>query len=183
MPTPPEVTGLLLAGGGSRRFGRDKALATLDGVPFVARVHAALAVHTTSVLLSTGPTPRAYPVDARVVLDPVPNGGPLAGLAAGLAACETPWLVSAAVDLPFLTAEVLRPLLGAVPEVVDVAVAVDEDGRRQPTVALWRVATVGPVVSERLAARRLALHGLIGRLEAREVPIRGLHNVNQPGEL
>ena len=183
MPTRAEVTGLILAGGASRRFGRDKALATLDGVPFVARVHTALSAHAASVLVATGPTPRAYPVDARVVLDAVPDGGPLAGLAAGLAACETPWLVSAAVDLPFLTVEALQPLLGDVPEAVDVAVALADDGRRQPTVALWRVATVGTVVAERLAAGRLALHGLVDRLEAREVSIHGLHNVNRPSEL
>lgn len=183
MPTPREVTGLILAGGASRRFGRDKALATLDGVPFVVRVHAALAGHAASVLLSTGPTPRAYSVDARVVLDSVPDGGPLAGLAAGLATCTTPWLVSAAVDLPFLSADALRPLLDPVPEAVDVAVALDADGRRQPTVALWRVATVGTVVAERLAERRLALHGLLDRLTVREVPVRGLRNVNQPDDL
>ena len=183
MPTPTEVTGLILAGGGSRRFGRDKALAERDGVPFVASVFGALSAHAASVLVSTGPTPRAYPVDARIVLDPVPDGGPLAGLAAGLAACETPWMLAAAIDLPLLTADALRPLLKAVPEAVDVAVALDADGRRQPTVALWRVATGAPVVAEHLSAGRLALHALLDRLTVREVPVGGLRNVNRPSDL
>lgn len=183
MPTPSEVTGLILAGGASRRFGRDKALAEHEGVPFVTRVHAALSAHTASVWVATGPTPRDYPVDARIALDPVPDGGPLAGLAAGLAACDTPWLLSAAVDLPLLTADALRPLLDAMPEAVDVAVAVDADGRRQPTVALWPVAAVQPVVAEQMTARRLALHALLDRLVVREVRMNGLSNVNDPDDL
>lgn len=182
MPTRAEVTGLLLAGGASRRFGRDKALAAHDGVLFVVHVHAALAAHAAATLVATGPTPRAYPVDARVVLDPVPDGGPLAGLAAGLTACATPWLLSAAVDLPFLDAHALRPLVHAEVEAVDVVVAVDADGYRQPTVALWRAATVGPVVADQLAAGRLALHALLDRLSIREVRVDGLRNVNTPGD-
>ena len=185
MPTPSETTGLILAGGASRRFGRDKALAEHGGVPFVALVRAALAAHADAVLIATGAEARAYPVAARVVLDPVLDAGPLGGLAAGLAVAETPWLLAAAVDLPFLTPAALAPLLGAVPEAVDAVVATDADGRRQPTVALWRVRSVAPVVQAHLAAGRLALHALLDALAIREVRVGGgaLRNVNRPGDL
>ncbi|WP_420455786.1 molybdenum cofactor guanylyltransferase [Rubrivirga sp.] len=185
MHRPDDVTGLVLAGGGSTRFGRDKALAALGGVPFVALVHAALAAHAREVLVATGTEPRAYPVAARVVLDPVAGGGPLAGLAAGLADAETPWLLSAAVDLPYLTPAALRPLLAAPADGADVLVATDPGGGRQPTCALWRTRTVEPVVAEHVAAGRLALRDLLDRLAVREVRVEGgaLHNVNAPGDL
>ena len=183
MHDPADVTGLVLAGGASARFGTDKALASLGGLPFVALVHAALAAHAGTMLVSTGTEPRAYPVAARVVLDVAPDGGPLAGLAAGLAAAETPWLLSAAVDLPYLTPAALRPLLGADTDGLDAVVAT-ADGRRQPTCALWRVRTVGPLAEQQLAGGRLALHALLDRLAVTEVEIGGgaLRNVNTPDD-
>ncbi len=184
MHDPADVTGLILAGGASTRFGTDKALAELGGLPFVSLVHAALAAHAGTMLVATGAEPRTYPIAARVVLDAVPDGGPLAGLAAGLGAAETPWLLSAAVDLPCLTPAALRPLLTGDADGLDVIVAT-ADGRRQPTCALWRVRTVAPVVADQIRAGRLALHALLDRLAVGEAEVEGgaLHNVNTPGDV
>ncbi len=185
MPTRADTTGLILAGGRSRRFGTDKALADLAGVPFVALVHAALAAHADATLIATGSAPRAYPVPARVVLDARADAGPLAGLVAGLEAAETPWLLAAAVDLPYLTPAALRPLVQAPTDGADVLVALGADGRRQPACALWRVRTAAPVARGHLTSGRLALHDLLGALAVREVAVEGgaLHNVNRPDDL
>ena len=185
MPRSSDVTGLILAGGASRRFGRDKALADVGGRSFVEYVFEALDAHADRMLIATGPTYRPYPVSARAVLDPVPDGGPLAGLAAGLDEAATPWLLSAAVDLPLLTEAALLPLVADVPEAIDAVVALDAAGRRQPTCALWRVATVRPVVRDHLGAGRLALGALLDRLAVRDVTLdgRALRNVNLPGDL
>ena len=184
MHDPADVTGLTLAGGASTRFGTDKALAELGGLPFVALVHAALAAHAGPMLVATGAEPRAYPVAARVVLDSAPGGGPLAGLIAGLNAAETPWLLSAAVALPYLTPAALRPLLAAETDGLDAVVAA-ADGRRQPTCALWRVRTVAPVAAEQVASGRLALHALLDRLAVVEAAVEGgaLRNVNRAVDL
>lgn len=180
-----DVTAVILAGGQSERFGRDKALVELGGLPFVALVHAAVSAWAGRTLLATGAEPRRYPVPAEVVLDPVPDAGPLSGLAAGLAAAETPWLLAAAVDLPYLTPAALRPLLDADADGADVVVALDGDGCRHPACALWRVRTVAPVAREHLGAGRLALHALLDRLDVREASVEGgaLRNVNRPGDL
>lgn len=185
MPTPADTTGLILAGGRSRRFGRDKALAVLDGVSFVEHVARALRPHVAELLVATGSTPRCYPVDARVVLDPVPDGGPLAGLAAGLEAATTPWLLAAAVDLPYLTHETLAPLTAAASAPVDVVIGREGNARLQPVCALWRVATVAPIVREHLACRRRALHALLDRLVVHDValPPELLRNVNDPEDV
>ena len=185
MPTPAETTGLILAGGRSRRFGRDKALAMQGGRTFVEAVHRALAPHAGRVLIATGPSPRDYPVEAETVLDAVVVGGPLAGLAAGLAAARTPWLLAVAVDLPHLTPDALRPLVAEGQEADAAAVAVDEAGRRQPVCALWRVEAVRPVVREQVARGHLAMHALLDRLDVREVALEvgALRNVNAPEDL
>ena len=185
MPTPADTTGLILAGGQSRRFGTDKALATLAGVPFVALVHAAVSAHAGAMRIATGAEPRTYPVPAQIVLDARRDAGPLAGLMAGLEAAETPWLLAAAVDFPYLTPAALRPLVQAPTDGADVLVALDADGRRQPTCALWRVRTAAPVARGHLTADRLALRDLLGALAVREVPLEGgaLYNVNAPEDL
>lgn len=185
MPAPADVTGLILAGGHSRRFGRDKALAEVNGVPLVALVYAAIAPHACEVLIATGATARTYPVPARVVLDAAPESGPLGGLVAALAAARTPWLLVAACDLAGLTAPALAPLLAAPDTPADVLVATDADGRRQPVCALYRVATVAPHAAAHLASGCLALHVLLDVLDVREVPLdpAALRNANTPGDL
>ncbi|GAB5536324.1 MAG: hypothetical protein Rubg2KO_25730 [Rubricoccaceae bacterium] len=184
MPTPSDITGLVLAGGQSRRFGRDKALATHDGRPFIQIAHDALAPHCMDVLIATGPTLRDYPVSVRSVPDPTPDGGPLAGLAAGLAESKTTWLLAVAVDLPHLTPDALAPLLASATD-ADAVVAVDAEGRRQPVCALWRCATVRPIVEARLARRQLALFGLLDELVVQEVALAPgvLRNVNRASDL
>lgn len=173
----------MLAGGQSRRFGRDKALAEHNGRAFVQIVYDALAPHCSEVLIATGPTPRHYPVTARTVLDSIPDGGPLAGLAAGLAEAQTPWLLAVAVDFPFLTPDALAPLLARSTD-ADVVVALDGEGRRQPVCALWRCETVRPVVEARLARRQLALFGVLDELVVQDIELvsGALRNVNASGD-
>jgi molybdenum cofactor guanylyltransferase len=183
---PDAVTGLILAGGESRRFGRDKALAEVGGVPLVARVYDALALHCAGVLIATGATARAYPVPARVVMDAAPEAGPLGGLAAGLAQAQTPWLLVAACDLAGLTADALVPLLDAATAEADAVVGVDAAGRASPVCALYRVATVRPVATAHLAAGRRALHALLDALPAVMYVTLApgvLANVNTPADL
>ena len=185
MPTPPDVTGLILAGGRSRRFGRDKAVALLHGEPLIVHVSRALAPHVTRLLVATGSTRRPYPIVAEVVCDPDAGVGPIAGLAAGLAACRTPWLLAVAVDLPYLTANALDPLLRGTSSSADVVVALDDEGRRQPVCARWRVATVQPVVGDHLARSAYALQALFQHLQVRDVQLGPgvLRNVNHPSDL
>lgn len=101
------LLGGLLVGGASRRFGRDKALAPLEGRALAERVAAALAAVVGEVaLLGGGPVPASLGGLARI--DDDPRGrGPLAGLLGALAArpgqawlvaaCDQPWLAPAAL--------------------------------------------------------------------------------------
>lgn len=104
------IGGLVLAGGASRRMGRDKALVEWDGRRAIDLVFALAGEICGEVLISGGDYGLPF------VADPHPGAGPVAGVLAGAAAlqakgCET--LLVLAVDAPTLTASDLAPLLAA----------------------------------------------------------------------
>lgn len=99
---------IILAGGRSTRMGRDKALLTLAGSTLLQRALDACSVCRTIVVVapeasavSLGPRPGLV-----VTLEDPPFGGPVAGIAAGLAALaeagpdrDDPWVLLLSVDL------------------------------------------------------------------------------------
>ncbi|HSM14689.1 MAG TPA: molybdenum cofactor guanylyltransferase [Thermoanaerobaculia bacterium] len=110
-PRLAPLVGGLLVGGGSRRFGRAKALEPLDGTSFAERAVAALRqVVGEVVLLGGGPVPEALAGLERLPDAPGADG-PLAGILAGLSARrDRAWLI-AACDQPFLTRGLLEWLI------------------------------------------------------------------------
>lgn len=95
------LSGAVLAGGASRRMGRDKALLDCSGEPLWRR--------QVNVLRGSGATPvalvrrRGQPEldeHVRQLHDTVDGAGPLAGLQAALTACPALWLAVLAVDMP-----------------------------------------------------------------------------------
>lgn len=168
------VTGIVLAGGRATRFGADKLVAPFDGRPLLD--HAILAVTSVSdevvvVIGTNGGRPR-LPADAgtrvRVVRDSVADGGPLAGLAAGLAAARGRLAILVGGDQPWLSPAILAELLLWLDSTVEGpqldAVALAQDGAIRPLPAALRVATVRPVVEASLVGNSRSLLGLLERL-------------------
>jgi molybdopterin-guanine dinucleotide biosynthesis protein A len=108
------VTGIILAGGQSRRMGVDKAFVLFDGQTLIERTMDVLSqVCDEIIVVANDPSPyRRF--DARVVPDTIPGFGPLAGLHAGLEAMRTDLGVAVAVDMPFLNPALLRAMIDAV---------------------------------------------------------------------
>lgn len=102
------MTGLVLAGGCSRRMGRDKALLTIGGRRLVDVAVAALAPVCVEVLVASGDR-WIERVEARRVAD-APGEGPLAGIAGALRAATTPLVAVIAADMPCASGEVLARL-------------------------------------------------------------------------
>jgi len=99
----------VLAGGGSRRMGRDKAAIPWRGAPLVHAVVGALRQVTPHVVLVGAP--HAYGTGAPIVADAVPGQrGPLAGLCAVLAVTHRP-VVLVGCDMPFIEPALVRLLL------------------------------------------------------------------------
>ncbi|MCK6387930.1 MAG: molybdenum cofactor guanylyltransferase [Zoogloea sp.] len=112
-PTPEQITGLVLAGGLGRRMGGvDKGLSRLGDAPLVAHILRRLAPQVGPLIINANQNHGIYASFGHPVISDRITGyaGPLAGLEAGLAACTTPYLVTAPCDSPFLPADLVSRL-------------------------------------------------------------------------
>lgn len=130
------VVGIVLAGGRSRRFGRDKLAAEHRGRPLLEHPVTRLLELSDRVIvvLAHGADDPPIPRPDRVafVRDEALDEGPLRGLSAGLAASGDRWAVVVGGDMPDLQAPVLLEMLRAVRETGAVAVALSDRGDARP---------------------------------------------------
>jgi len=106
------LSGILLAGGASTRFGREKVVEPLDGEPLFHRPLRALLAACDEVVIVLAPGAAELPLPsnasaARFARDDVAHGGPLVGVRTGLAHVRSPLAVIAGADMPGLRAELL----------------------------------------------------------------------------
>jgi len=176
--------GILAGGRASRLGGIDKAWLTRDGVPQVERWRQRFVAEVSAMLVSANREPGRFErIGLRTVRDRgTADLGPLAGLDALAAACDTPWLLTLPVDLVGVN-ECLIPSLGAAAEPHG-AYAVDDDGP-QPLVALWPVSDLRDATTHAIDAGDLAIHSLQRRLRMVAVRLGGVRfgNLNTPQDL
>jgi molybdenum cofactor guanylyltransferase len=98
------LSAVLLAGGESRRMGRDKATIVFRGEPLWQRQLALLrSLRPEKTYVSVREEPSWLPLETELLLDEPPFSGPLGGLTRAFASMQTSHLVVLAVDMPFMT--------------------------------------------------------------------------------
>jgi len=132
--------GLLLTGGHSRRMQRDKATLEYNGQTQLQRAVALLQPLVSRTFLSVRTDQQQDPLRAahQLIVDRVPDLGPLGGIHAALHAHrDAAWLVLA-VDLPFLDVATLQQLIAArAPQRLGTAFRSSFDEKPEPLCAIW----------------------------------------------
>jgi len=175
-------------------MGQDKLPLELGGVPLITRVLRALESSCEELLLVGGAGPSSSMPARRVPDLRRSNSGPLAGIEAGLRAARRPSVFVAAGDMPFISEQFVRFLLGLLAEHGVPAVVPYQGGRLHPLCAAYGRDAVLPAVMTALdlgvrAAREVVegLPGVMyveeGELRAFGDPARLLMNVNSPEDL
>ncbi len=96
------MTGAVLAGGKSVRFGRNKALEVLDGKRFIERAMESLSPFCDQVMVIANELEPYVDLGVELVQDVVPNQGPLGGIYTALLFSRSDWVLVMATDMPFI---------------------------------------------------------------------------------
>jgi molybdopterin-guanine dinucleotide biosynthesis protein A/GNAT superfamily N-acetyltransferase len=169
------LTGVLLVGGASRRFGSPKALAPFDGETLASRAWRTLG-RACDTCIAVGKRSDALQLPFELLDDSSPVRAPLAGLVRGLRAARSDVAVFLPVDTPLVRSRDLLRLADACADV-----AVPQTGPLPCALRRTALATL----ARRLTDDDLALREAFAELETRTVELdpAALANVNTPEDL
>jgi molybdopterin-guanine dinucleotide biosynthesis protein A len=194
MTPRPDLGAIVLAGGRSSRFGRDKLAERVDGRPLLDHAVDAVLQMADDVVVVTAPDgDPVVPAGVRVTRDAAPFEGPLAGLLVGLEATRRPIVVVVGGDMPGLVPAVLAALADALADPAVDAAALEFAGRRQQVPIVLRRDPAREAIRRCVAdgERQLgvALDGLAVRLlapeewQALDPSAASLRDVDRPEDL
>ncbi|MFC2085598.1 molybdenum cofactor guanylyltransferase [Bacteroidota bacterium] len=180
---------LILAGGGSKRFGSNKLVVETGGKTILQHAVEAASGVVPELYLSVGAAGHsilaAASVDLPVVYDEIPDIGPLGGLHAAFSKLDAEWILLVAGDMPRVTAPTLQTIVAARATYLDAVIAKDPDGRVHPLLGCYRSSVQAHVVDQ-INRKNYSMKGLISRLKrVRYItfPLDVVQNVNRPDDL
>jgi molybdopterin-guanine dinucleotide biosynthesis protein A len=181
------MTGIVLAGGRSRRFGPDKLLVPVeDGRPMALKALAVVESVLSNVYLSVSSASHPWDLPAdKLIVDLHDGLGPMGGLHSAMSALEAGYFLVVAGDMPNLTTGILRELVEHTRPDVDATVAVDSRGRLHPLLGIYRISVL-PALEMCLLEEQRSMRHLLSLLKTVAYvtfPDDVLLNVNRPADL
>ena len=161
-----QITGVILAGGQSRRMGGgDKGMLELAGKPMLAHVIERLAPQVGALVINANGAPERFATYGLPVVPDTVGGfaGPLAGVLAGMRwslahAPEARWIATAAGDAPLLPRDLVARLVAAVEAGPGAIALAQSNGELHPVIGLWPVALAADLEAQLALGVRKVLH-------------------------
>lgn len=181
------LAAIVLAGGASRRMGRDKATWEFSGSTLVERAVATVSRRCAPVFVVAAPGQPLPMLDAEVLRDDVRGVGPLLATARGLRAAADGGVELAfvcAVDMPHLTVELIDELVGPAVR-VGADVVLPWDGRDHYLAGVYRTGLAARA-EQLVAAGERSMRALVNAVDTQRIVMteqRSLTNVNAPIDL
>jgi molybdopterin-guanine dinucleotide biosynthesis protein A len=187
-----EVTGVLLAGGKSRRMGEDKRYLVVGEQTLLERGLGVLRSMFHEVLVVIAQDSAPLDIDARIVRDLVLDCGSLGGIYTGLTQATTQYIFAVACDMPFLNQAVITQFTNR-RDTADIVMA-RLATRLHPMHALYGKGCL-PAMEQMIVARQLKIQELVSHASLRVQYVteadllsidpswRSFHNVNTPEDL
>lgn len=141
------ISMIILAGGASRRMGRDKSDLMIDGKTFLEmQIEKGEKLGISDIILSGyhGEKKYKYPV----VTDRIPGKGPLGGLEACLRRAENPYCLVLGVDVPLVPVQELSALISTVNRAKSDAVILRHSGHEEPLMGIYRTDLADSMLEE-----------------------------------
>ena len=185
--TAPPLAAVVLAGGASRRMGRDKATLPYFGATLLDYVVSVVRQRCAPIFVIAAPGQPLPDVDGEVLRDEIRGVGPLLATGRGLrAAAEAgaTWAFVCAVDMPFLNPVLIDVLLNYAKN-LPAEVVLPWDGRDHYLAALYRTSLVQQI-DALVAAGERSMAALVNRVDTQRIVVadgRPLTNVNTAADL
>jgi len=162
-----DVTGIILAGGKSLRFGRNKATEKVAGMTLVERVIKQLSSITREIILVTneGSSQFAAFNFLQVVSDIYPGKGPLGGIYTGLSTSHTDANIVVACDMPFLNTALLSHMAEISPG-FDAVIPRWPNNQIEPLHGIYSGSCI-PVMKKRLEDNQLSISECLKEMRVR----------------
>ena len=170
--TDAPVTGVILAGGRSRRMGRNKALMPLRQEPLIAHVVRQMQSVTDELLLITNEPDLYTSLKLPMYADILPDMGALGGIYTGLTYARNSTVICVGCDMPLLQPNLLShltTLLNNYDAVVPCVEAEDRSASIFQTLSAVYAKRCLPVINSMLAGGELRVHALYDRVDTRVV--------------
>lgn len=183
-----KTVGVVLAGGGSKRFGKPKAFAVYREKFFYQWVFEALRPHVSEIVVSASEQLRNQFQEYRVFQDEsrFKGKGPLAGIHAVMKAVAADWYFVIACDMPLMTGETVSKILHTAQQSPTTdAVVPESEGRLQPLAGVYHRRTLDKLESL-LQKNILHVRAFLDEIEV--YPLQGLdpqcfYNINTKEDL
>lgn len=162
------ITAIILAGGKSRRFGTDKALYPIAGVPLIQHAINRVKLVTDEIIIITDSLEKTRFLPHPCYTDLIENSGPLAGIYTGLMHSRSHYNLVLACDMPLVNTACLAYLIDHA-RGYDVTVPLYQQ-EYQPLCAIYAKTCI-PVIAQQLAARQLQVFQFYPSVNTKTVPI------------
>lgn len=140
-----DVTGVILAGGRSSRFGQNKAFAQFHQKTFIERVLRVMRGLFSEVVLVTNTPQEFHSLPIKILVDNEPYQGPMGGITTALECSRHSTIFVVACDMPLLKEEVVREIVER-GRGYDAAIPV-HDAYKEYTMALYSKKLLGPMLA------------------------------------
>lgn len=183
------MTGIILAGGESRRMGTDKALLDLNGRPMIEHVLAVFTGLFRKTIIVTNTPDRYRMYDAELTGDVLDIRGPLTGIYSGLLRSDDEFNFVAACDMPFMNPRLIA-YMGGLAAGRDAVVPMFS-GFLEPLHAVYRKGIL-PIIERQVREEDRRIRGMFDHIQVRYVSEeeivrfdpqkRSFRNLNTPKE-
>jgi len=158
-----KVTGIILAGGKSKRMGKDKRTLEINGKRFIDRVYSVFSEFCSQIIVSYSSPEAQLDVKAEAVFDEVSNYGPVAGICSALKKAKYKVVALAPVDAPALTSEVYIKMLR---KMGNYNAVVPKNGRFiEPLIAVYRREPLLESCTLSMKAGERSVHRVVYRMK------------------
>jgi len=182
-----QITGIILAGGKSKRMGTDKASLKLNGRTLLERCIELIHPYCETILISSN-NPAHDKFGCKIITDEIPDCGPISGIHSCLKQTQTNMNLVISVDSVFVEPEFIKFLISET-EDFDAVVPIHPKGK-EPLIALYNKNCLVEV-EKMIQSKDYKMHNLLNVIKTKFVNTQSwinkypklFHNINRPEDL